>query len=338
MPALRPDQLPSHLEGPLAPLYVLHGNAPLLVEEGADAIRAAARRQGVTEREILVAGQGFRWEQLSMASGNLSLFGDRKLLDLRIPNGKPGKDGGEALGRLCQTLEPGGDCALVTLPELDWAARKATWFTTLSAQGVTIEMTTPPREQLPAWVGARLKRQGQTAPVEALEFIAEHVEGNLLAAHQEISKLALLHGEGMLELAQVREAVLNVARYDVEALRIAMLDGEPGRCARLLDGLRGEGEAPPLILWTLTADLRALTRLRAALDQGGQANAVLKAERIFEPRRKQAIERAVRRLRTRQLQNALQHAARIDRMIKGLLTGDVWDEFLQLMLRLRPRA
>ena len=138
--------------------------------------------------------------------------------------------------------------------------------------------------------------------------------------------------------AQVREAVLNVARYDVEALRIAMLDGEPGRCARLLDGLRGEGEAPPLILWTLSADLRALARLRTALDHGGQANAVLKAERIFEPRRRQAIEWAGRRLRARQLHNALQHAARIDRMIKGLLPGDVWDEFLQLMLRLRPRA
>ncbi|MCB1957297.1 MAG: DNA polymerase III subunit delta [Rhodocyclaceae bacterium] len=338
MAVLRPEQLSSHLSGPLAPLYVLHGNAPLLVEEAADAIRAAARSQGVTEREILVTGQGFRWEQLAMASGNLSLFGDRKLLDLRIPNGKPGKDGGEALERLCASLELGGDCVLITLPELDWAARKANWFGTLSDRAVVLELLTPPREQLPAWIAVRLKRQGQSAPAEALEFMAEHVEGNLLAAHQEISKLGLLYEPGELDLPRVREAVLNVARYDVEALRLAMLDGDPGRCARLLEGLRGEGEAPPLILWTLAADLRALARARAAIDQGGSAASALKAERVFEPRRRQAIERVVRRLRPRQIRNALQHAARIDRIIKGLQPGDLWDEFLQLMLRLRPRG
>ncbi len=338
MPTLRPEQLVTHLAGELAPLYLLHGSAPLLVEEAADAIRAAARRQGVGEREILVAGQGFKWEQLALAIGNMSLFGDRKLVDLRIPNGKPGKEGGEALQKLAERLEPGGDCVLISLPELDWSARKAAWFAALGSSAVALELNTPSRDQLPAWIASRLARQQQRATADALEFIAEHVEGNLLAAHQEIAKLGLLYPAGDLELAQVREAVLNVARYDVDGLRLAMLEGDPGRCARLLDGLRGEGEAPPLILWTLAGDIRVLARLRAALDGGGAAAAVLNAERVFEPRRRQAIERAVRRLGARQLQAALQHAARIDRIIKGLAPGEVWDEFLQLMLRLRPRG
>ncbi|MCB1909922.1 MAG: DNA polymerase III subunit delta [Rhodocyclaceae bacterium] len=338
MPALRPDQLDAHLEAPLAPLYLLHGDAPLLIEEAADAIRAAARRQGVGEREILISGQGFKWQQLAHASGNMSLFGERKLLDLRIPNGKPGKDGGDALQRMAESLESGGDVVLITLPELDWSARKAAWFTALTRQAVTVELQTPPRERLPAWIAARLGRQQQSAPAEALAFVAELVEGNLLAAHQEIGKLGLLYPPGALTLAQVRDAVLNVARYDVDGLRLAMLDGEPGRCARLLDGLRGEGEAPPLILWTLASDIRVLARLRGSLDRGQPAAAILKGERVFEPRRRQAIERAAARLDRRSLGAALRHAARIDRIAKGLDRGAVWDELLQLTLRLRRRG
>lgn len=338
MPALRPEQLGAHLEARLSPLYMLHGNAPLLVEEAADAIRATARQQGISEREILISAQGFKWQQLAAASGNMSLFGDRKLIDLRIPSGKPGRDGAEALIRLADTLEAGGDVVLITLPELDWASRKAAWFATLGKRAVTIELVTPPREQLPGWIASRLARQQQSAPADALAFIAEHVEGNLLAAHQEIAKLGLLHPSGTLTLDQVRDAVLNVARYDVETLRLAMLEGEPGRCARLLAGLRGEGEAPPFILWTLASDVRVLARMRGALDLGQAAADVLKAERVFEPRRRRALERAAKRLDSRRLSAAVRHAARIDRIAKGLACGEVWDELLQLALRLRPRG
>lgn len=338
MPALRAEELAAHLGQRLEPLYLLHGSAPLLVEEAGDAIRAAARRHGVTEREVLVAGQGFKWEQLALAAGNISLFGDRKLVDLRIPGGKPGKEGGEALQRLAATLSPGGDCVLISLPELDWAARKAAWFGALSAQAVTLQLDTPDRERLPGWIAARLKRQDQHATPDALAFIADHVEGNLLAAHQEIAKLALLHPAGAVDLEQVREAVLNVARYDVDALRAALLEGDPGRCARLLDGLHGEGEAPPLILWSLASEIRTLAELRSALDRGQPLAAAMKALRVFDPRRRQGLERAVARVRSAQLRSALQHAARIDRIAKGIAPGDVWDEFLQLMLRLCPRG
>jgi DNA polymerase-3 subunit delta len=333
---LRPEQLAAHLAKPLAPLYLVHGNAPLLVVEAADAIRAAARAQGYAEREVLVAGPGFRWSELRLAAGNLSLFGAAKLLDLRIPSGKPGKDGGEALQRHAKA-PPEGVVTLLTLPELDWATRKTAWFLALAEAAVVLELLAPERDQLPRWLAARLARQNQSAPPEALAFIADHVEGNLLAAHQELQKLALLHPEGALTLDQVEEAVLNVARYDVDKLRLALLEGHPARCARLLEGLAGEGAAPPLVLWALAQEIRTLANLRAGLDRGQALAGLLKAERIFDERRRAAVEQAVGRLPLTRLRSALLHAARIDRMIKGLARGEVWDEFLTLCLRLaRP--
>ncbi len=333
---LRPDQLAAQLDKPLAPLWVLHGNEPLLVLEAADAIRAAARRQGYEERETLVVGQGFRWDSLALAAGNMSLFGGAKLIDLRIPTGKPGRDGGDALQRYVAGL-PGSTLTLVTLPEMDWQARKTSWFKAVADAGIAVELNAPERERLPEWIGRRLALQKQSAAPDALAFIAEHVEGNLLAAHQEILKLGLLHPEGALTLAQVQDAVLNVARYDIDKLRQAVLEGDPARCVRLLEGLKGEGAAPPLVLWALASETRSLAALRAGQDGGQPLPALFKAERIFDPRRQQAVGRALGRLTQGGLRAALMHAARIDRMIKGLVPGDVWDEFLQLALRLARR-
>lgn len=333
---LRPDQLAAQLSRPLAPLWLLHGNEPLLVLEAADAIRAAARQQGFDERETLVVGQGFRWDALALAAGNLSLFGGNKLIDLRIPTGKPGRDGGDALQRYARAL-PEGTVTLITLPEIDWQTRKTAWFTALTGAGNTLELNAPERERLPEWIAARLAAQGQSAEREALSFIADHVEGNLLAAHQEIRKLGLLHGEGRLTLDQVQDAVLNVARYDIDKLRQAALEGDPVRCVRLIEGLAGEGAAPPLVLWALTSEIRTLATLKGGQDAGQPLPALLKAERVFDERRKQAITRALPRLSVGALRAALMHAARIDRMIKGLVPGDIWDEFLQLTLRLARR-
>lgn len=330
---LRPDQLQAQLGKALAPLWTVHGNEPLLVLEAADAIRAAAKKQGYEERETLVVGQGFRWDSLTLAAGNMSLFGGSKLIDLRIPTGKPGRDGGEALQRHAANL-PAGTITLLTLPEIDWQARKTSWFKVLSDQGNVLELNAPERERLPDWIAHRLAAQKQTAAPEALAFIADHVEGNLLAAHQEIRKLGLLHPEGALTLEQVQDAVLNVARYDIDKLRHAILEGDPARCARLLDGLRGEGAAPPLVLWALANETRTLAALRSGQDEGQSLQALMKAERVFDERRRQALGKAVGRLSISTLRAALMHAARIDRMIKGLVPGDIWDEFLLLSLRL----
>jgi DNA polymerase-3 subunit delta len=330
---LRPDQLPAHLEKSLAPLYLLHGNEPLLVLEAADRIRAAARKKGFDERETLVVGQGFKWESLTLAAGNMSLFGGSKLIDLRIPTGKPGRDGGDALQRYVKT--PGsGTLTLITLPELDWAARKTAWFTALSEAGIALELNAPERERLPEWIAGRLATQNQSAESDALSFIADHVEGNLLAAHQEILKLGLLHGEERLTLANVQDAVLNVARYDIDTLRSALLEGDPARCTRLLEGLKGEGAAPPLVLWALANEIRTLANLSTGQASGQPLAALFKIERVFDERRRQALQRALPRLRPGGLRAALLHAAKIDRMIKGLVPGDIWDEFLMLSQRL----
>lgn len=332
---LRPEQLAAHLERELAPLYVLHGDEPLLTIEAADAIRSAARGKGVTEREVLVVTQHFKWREFGLAGGNMSLFGDLKLVDLRMPTGKPGREGGEVLKRFAEEIDPhAGVITLVTLPLMDWAARKTAWFVALSEAGVTLECNAPELAQLPQWIAGRLAQQKQSAPREALQFIAEHVEGNLLAAHQEIQKLSLLHGECTLTLEQVEDAVLHVARYDTEKLRTALLEGDAARCARLLDGLKGEGAALPLVLWAMANEIRTLANVRSVMDTGQNADMALKSERVFGPRQF-LIKRAVQRLKAPALRAAIMHAARIDRMAKGLTDGDVWDEFLQLALRLR---
>lgn len=334
---LRPEQLPAQLQRGLGPLYVLHGDDPLLVIEAADSIRSAARAQGVSEREVIVTHQYFKWDELALSAGNLSLFGDRKLIDLRIPNGKPGKQGGEALARMARELDPHAtDLTLITLPQLDWAARKTSWFSALSEAGTVVECNAPELAQLPSWIAGRLARQQQKAPPEGLDFIAEHVEGNLLAAHQEIQKLALLYEPGMLTLEQIEDAVLHVARYDTEKLKTALLEGDAPRCARLLEGLKGEGAATPFVLWAMANEIRTLANVRSAMDGGQSVDAALKAERVFGPRQ-QLIKRAVLRLKSGGLRAALLHAARIDRLAKGIGRGDVWDEFLQLALRIRAK-
>jgi DNA polymerase-3 subunit delta len=249
---LKGEQLAAHLERELRPLYVLYGDEPLLVIEAADAIRAKARKQGYSEREVLTVLPHFDWGQLLAAGGNMSLFGDKKLIDLRIPTGKPGKEGGAALQQWCQHLSCRQPAA-GHLPELDWREEKAVWFTALVNAGVAIKLMAPPLAELPGWIAGRLRRQQQSADLESLKFIAERVEGNLLAAHQEIQKLGLLYPAGQLTLAQIREAVLNVARYDIDGLREALLAAISARLTRTLDGLMQEGEAPPLVLWARPA-------------------------------------------------------------------------------------
>lgn len=293
---LRPEQLDAHLQKDLSPLYFLHGDEPLLVIEAGDAIRAAAKRKGFSEREVLIAGANFKWDDLFFAAGNLSLFGDRKVIDLRIPSGKPGREGGESLQRYANT-QNADIVTLITLPELDWQQRKASWFLALSTKATTLECNAPPLPRLPQWLSERLARQQQSAPPSALEFLAIHVEGNLLAAHQEIQKLGLLYPAGEISQAQIEAAVLNVARYDITDLRDAVKAKDVARAARTLEGLKAEDAPKPLVLWMLANEARTnLTSVAARAP--------------------------------------LLHAAKIDRIVKGIAKGDVWDEFLQLAMRL----
>ncbi|MBP5996329.1 MAG: DNA polymerase III subunit delta [Azonexus sp.] len=329
---LKGEQLAAHLERELRPLYVVYGDEPLLVIEAADAIRAKSRQQGYSEREVLTVLPQFDWGTLLAAGGNMSLFGDKKLIDLRIPTGKPGKEGGAALQDWCRNLSP-DNLLLVTLPELDWREEKAVWFTTLVNAGIAIKLNAPPLAELPGWIAGRLRRQQQSADLDSLKFIAERVEGNLLAAHQEIQKLGLLYPAGALSLAQIREAVLNVARYDIDGLREALLAGDIARLSRTLDGLMHEGEAPPLVLWAMSEEIRALAILRSGLDRGRPLEQLLKEAKVWGPRQN-PVKKALQRLSTATLEAALQHAGKIDRLAKGVGHGNIWEEFLRLGLSL----
>jgi DNA polymerase-3 subunit delta len=337
---LRAEALDAHLSKSLAPLYVISSDEHLLALEAADRIRAHARTAGFSEREVLIAERYFKWGELQAVNQSMSLFGDRKLIELRIPGGKPGKEGGQALQDYASTCAQSGQAqdtlTLITLPKLDRTTQKSAWVTALQQAGVFIDIPLVERSQLGGWIGQRLAAQGQSADRPALDFMVERVEGNLLAAHQEIRKLALLYPEGRLSLEQIRDAVLNVARYDVFKLSEAMLAGDVARVVRMLDGLKGEGEALPLILWAVTEEIRTLLRFKLATADGQPLAQLLRDYRIWGPRER-LMGPALARVKLSMLQQALSQSAQVDRMIKGLRTktfaGDPWDALLQLALR-----
>ncbi len=337
MSALRLEQLAAHLERTLAQLYVLHGDEPLLSLEAGDAIRSRARAAGFTERVVLAVERSFRWEEFLNAGASLSLFGEKRLLELRIPSGKPGADGGRAIVEYCERLGP-DSVTLVWLPRLDRTSQSSAWFAALERAGTVVNIFPLERTKLPDWIAARLARQKQRANADTLRFLADSVEGNLLAAHQEIQKIGLLCPPGEISFEAVRAAVLNVARYDPGKLTEPMLAGEPARYARMLEGLRGEGEPTPRILWILAEEIRAIARIQAGLWRGRDLSQLCRENRVWGEPRQGLVARAARRFESSFIAGALEQAARADRVIKGVANGDPWDELLQLGLRFATRA
>ncbi|RZM00233.1 MAG: DNA polymerase III subunit delta [Variovorax sp.] len=325
---LSPAQLPAHLAKGLRSLYAIHGDEPLLAQEAADAIRRAARERGHTERTShTVAGAHFDWSAVLAAGGSLSLFADRQVVEIRIPSGKPGKDGSAALQQIAEAAD-GNDTTLtlVLLPRLDKATRGGAWFMALENHGVTLQVDPVDRAALPQWIAQRLAQQGQRVKAgeegqRTLQFFADRVEGNLLAAHQEIQKLALLHPAGELAWEQVEGAVNNVARYDVFKLSEAVLAGQPVRVARMLDGLRAEGEAEVLVHYALAEDIRALKRVKDAMAAGRPLPMALRENRIWGARER-AFERVLPRLDDRALARLLRAAHVVDGIVKGLRQPD----------------
>jgi DNA polymerase-3 subunit delta len=333
---LRAEQLESHLGRNLGPIYVVHGDEPLIALEAADAVRAAARARGFTDREVFEPGRSFDWSELAHSLASLSLFGGKKIVELRLPGGKPGVQGGEAIAQYCERSSP-DMLFLVSLPRLDRTSQSSAWFGALSSAGVVVDVWPVERSRLPAWIAERLARQRQRAPREALEFLADRVEGNLLAAHQEVQKLSLLAPEGELNVDTVREAVANVARYDAYAAGEALLGGDAARYLRIIDGLKSEGEAPTLVLWTLSEELFALARIQAGAAAGRPVDELMRENRVWGPRQR-PMKAAAGRVRPQAVQRALAHAAGIDRAIKGVGPGQPWDEFLKLAQTLEGPA
>jgi DNA polymerase-3 subunit delta len=332
---IKADALAAHLErGPLAPLYTIVGDEPLAAIEAADAIRAHARRAGYTERDVLHADARYDWSQLAGAAQAMSLFAERRILEIRLRTGKPGKEGGEALAahaaRSCEEV-----LTIVALPKLEPATRKSAWVTALAQHGIWVEAPQVERDALPDWIARRLARNRQSAGREALEFIAERVEGNLLAAHQEIQKLALLCPAGELSLRQVTDIVLDVARFEVFGLPQAMLAGDTARVARMMQGLQAEGEPLPLVLWAVSEELRTLLRVRSALDRG-QSFAQAAREAWVRREKEAATQQATRRLDQPRLAALLARCADVDRAFKGLRApnadADPWLELTSIAL------
>ena len=334
------SQLGLHLQKGLKPLYTLHGDEPLLIQEAADAIRLAARGQGYSERTVhTVAGAHFDWSEVLAAGGSLSLFADKQIIEIRIPSGKPGKEGSPALQQLAASAQ-GNDSTLtlVLLPKLDKMTRNGAWFSALDSHGVTIQVEPVERQALPQWIAQRLAVQGQRVVSgdegqRTLQFFADRVEGNLLAAHQEIQKLALLYPQGELGFEQVENAVLDVARYDVFKLSEAVLTGQPGRVQRMLDGLQAEGVAAVLAHYTLSEDIRALKRIKDAMAAGRPLPVALREQRIWGAKER-LFERVLPRLSAAVLDNLLQSAHLADGIVKGLKVPDWPNDGWQALHRL----
>ncbi|MFT3859279.1 MAG: DNA polymerase III subunit delta [Aquabacterium sp.] len=348
---LRLDQLSVHLQkagSTLKPIYVLHGDEALLAQEAGDAIRQAARAAGYTERQVhTVAGAHFDWSSLLGAASEMSLFGDRQFIEIRIPSGKPGKDGSQALQQYCETAAGNdGVVTLVTLPRLDKTQQGSAWFTALDGVGLTLRCDPIERQHLPLWIAQRLAAQGQQveageAGQRTLAFFADRVEGNLLAAHQEIVKLGLLHPPGTLTIEQIEEAVVDVARFNVFKLSEAVLSGQVERTLRMIDGLEAEGEAAVLVHWALADDILALHRARMALDGGKPMPMVLREQRVWGPRER-LFERILPRAKAPALARLVANASTVDGIVKGLRhpqwPEDAWEALRRLALQLAKVA
>ena len=333
-------QLANHLSQGLGALYTVHGDEALLVQEACDAIRAAAREQGHSERSVFtVQGAHYDWSSVLAGGASASLFADKQIIEVRIPSGKPGKEGGQALQTLAERAQQDDSTlSLIVLPRLDAATSKSAWFSALSQHGVSIKIDSISRSALPQWIAQRLAAQGQHVlegeeGQHSLQFFADRVEGNLLAAHQEIQKLALLHPPGALRQADIESAVLNVARYDPFSLAQSVLAGQIARVMRMMDGLQAEGVSPVLVHFALSEDIRALARVRQALDEGVPLPVALRQHRVWGPREK-LMERVLPQLRPGQLAQWLRHAHTVDGIVKGLKPEGWPHEPWQALLRL----
>lgn len=338
MARLDQNQLKQHLSNKLSPIYVLVGDEPLAQSECLDVIRQAARKSGADERNSFIVERNFNWQQIGQFSQSLSLFSSLRILEIHIPSGKPGIDGSKALSDLAANPIP-DTTTIIVLPALEREAKNSAWFNALQNNSTLIELKEISPNQLPQWLKSRLAAQNQTTDEASFAFIAHQVEGNLLAAHQEIQKLALLYPAGEINSEAVRESVLNVSRYDAFQLGEAVLAGDAARTTRILQGLQDEGEQAVAVMNPLMWVLRPLVRIKQAEARGENLmNAMINA-RIYGDRQ-QLVKLALARLSLRQLEAALQKLCDIDKTAKGVMQGDAWLELSRLcfgLARVRSR-
>ena len=327
---IKSEQLSAVLQKGLLPVYFITGDEPLQLGELADMVRKAARKAGFENREILSAETGFEWNQLAFSADSISIFADKKIIDLRMPSGTPGTDGSKALIAYCERL-PEDTLLLITGGKLASGALKTRWLEALDKVGIVIQVWPLEGQELIRWLQQRMQQRGLNAETEGLRILASRIEGNLLAAAQEIEKLFVLYGTGSLSNQQINDAVADSSRYDVYKLTDTVLSASVNRIFKVLSGLRAEGIAAPIVLWALTREARAIIKIKLALTQGQNREAVFKNNQIWD-KRKQLVSAALNRLTYDDLNRILVLSAKADRQIKGQQQGDAWETLLAVCL------
>ncbi|HEY4369315.1 MAG TPA: DNA polymerase III subunit delta [Steroidobacteraceae bacterium] len=325
------DNLASTLARGLSPIYLISGDEILLVNEAADAVRAQARAAGFTERDLNVVERGFDWQGLHAESRAMSLFAQRKIIEIRMVNPTPGEQGGSAIVELAEHPSP-DNIVLVITGKMDGRTQNARWVSAIEKHGTVVQVWPIDLPRLPAWIRERLGRHGLRADPAAASLLAERVEGNLLAAHQEVEKLALWLPPGEVTVQMVLDAVADSARYDVLQLGEAAMRGQTARALRILEGLRGEGIDMTLVLWAVNKDLQWIARAQHLMRNGQSADSAMNAIYVWRPRQN-AMKQALSRLRPAAVQGLLLDAGRTDRAIKGVLRIDPWAEMEALVAR-----
>lgn len=333
---LKPEQMAAALQKDLAPVYFISGDEPLQMGEIADAIRAAARKAGYDSREVLVADAGFSWNELTESAGSLSIFADKKIIDLRLSTGTPGTDGAKALIDYCERV-PEDTLLLITAAKLAGTSLKSRWFQALDKVGCVIQVWPLEGQDLIRWLQQRMQRRGLQAETEGIKILASRIEGNLLAAAQEIERLYVLYGAGQLSNQQIFDVVADSSRFDVFKLMDSVLAARVGRILKILSGLRAEGIAAPVVLWALTREARVLIRIKKALSQGQNRALVFKNNQIWD-KRQQLVSDALSRLTDSDLNSILTLSAKADRQIKGRQQGEPWETLLDVCLMFARKA
>ncbi|MCK4841008.1 MAG: DNA polymerase III subunit delta [Methylococcales bacterium] len=330
---LKPEQLENSLNKKIAPVYLITGDEPLQLGETADLIRKVAKKAGYDTREVFSAETGFEWNELIVAADSLSLFADKKILDLRMPSAKPGTEGAKVLTEYCKRV-PDDTLLLITLPKLASASLKTKWIQAIDQVGVIIQIWPLDGAALVQWLQRRAQSRGLQIEQEGIKALASRIEGNLLAASQEIEKLYILHGTAAISKQAVEDAVADSARFDVFKLTDSVLTGRMTRSVKILNGLKAEGLAAPVVVWALAREIRLLINIKTAIEQGQNKEAVFKSFRLWD-KRKQIINAALSRLDMQTLHKALLLSGKADRQIKGREQGDYWETLLQLCLLLK---
>jgi DNA polymerase III subunit delta len=334
---LRPHELGQKLQQELLPAYLLTGDEPLQVDEAADLIRSTAKKRGFSDRTILEAAGKFDWNELGQQADSLSLFAEQRILDLRIPSGKPGTTGSKALVEYAER-PPEDTILLLTMPKLERSQRNSKWYKALDKIGGTIQIWPIEGQRLPPWIEQRMRNSGLIPEPGVVTMLSQRIEGNLLAASQEIEKLLLLHGPGIITVEQLEEAVSDSARYDVFKLVDSALQGKAAYCSKILKGLKGEGTPAPVVLWALTREVRMLVELAYAIGQGSSPQQAIAARREIWDKRKQLVGSGLQRLPINTLRGLLVLCGRADRAIKGREKSDPWQLMLEITSRLAGKA